>query len=254
MLCYLNRGIILEQAVAAIIDGYLENLKINEIYKNNQVHVALNNHFAKLYMEQGKRAADSFPAIVVSSFDDGKDSGLLPLRPQTAGAEAALIGYEKPDIEKILDIYEPGTGKKSILPGVCAVAAGETVAAIYARLEKKKMVYGYSIRAYRREIISIDIWAENIQLKNELYEQIRLFVLGGLRNKLTEKYAFFDPRLDDGSVSGQRVLPFLVDFGLTLAGGNVQFEAAYAVEQNVLDTDWEDFPEEILIGGKNYVK
>ena len=256
MLCYLNRGIILEQAIVAIIQEYLKTLKVNEIYQNNQIHTVLNNHFAKLYRENGDRAADNFPAIVVSSFDDDKDRDLTNLRPQTQGVEAALIGYTGEDLDSILDIYEPEPvdGKKVKKPGICAIASDETINTLLSLLEKKEFVYGYSLRAYRREIISVDIWAENIQLKNELYEQIRLFVLGDLRNKLTGKYGFFDPRLDDDTIRGQRVLPFLVDFGLTLAGANVQFEVVYAIEQNVLDTDWEDVHREIIIGGTNHVK
>lgn len=271
MLCYLNRGIILEQAIVAIIKQYLNTLKVNEIYENNQIHAVLNNHLAKLYRENGDKAADSFPAIVVSTYDDTKETDVYPLRPQTQGSELKKIGYEKSDIEKILDIYEPanredGNTKKVKIPGICAAASDKTVNAIYEKLsliekenedvtKKKKdvMVYGYSLRAYRRDIISIDIWAENIQLKNELYELIRLFVLGDMRNKLIEKYKFFDPKLDDDTVRGTRVLPFLVDFGLTLAGGNVQFEVAYAIEQNVIDTDWDDIHREIIVGGTSYV-
>jgi len=266
MLCYLNRGIILEQAIVALIKDYLDNLKVNKIYQNNQIHAVLNNHFAKLYRENGDKAADSFPAIVVSTFDDVKESDMLPLRPQTQGMKLKKVGYDRSDIENILNIYELVDGNKVKIPGICAVAADETVNEIKKKFEliekenekpenKKKdvMVYGYSLRTYRRDVISVDIWAENIQLKNELYEQIRLFVLGDLRNKLTEKYEFFDPKLDDDTVKGTRVLPFLVDFGLTLAGGNVQFEVAYAIEQNVIDTSWDDIHREITIGGTNHV-
>jgi hypothetical protein len=276
MQLYLNRGLVLEQAIVALIKEYLNTLKVNEIYENNQIHAALNNHFAKLYRENGDKAADSFPAIVVSTYDDTKESDLYPLRPQTQGTKVKKIGYERSDIEKILCVYERviekdekgGIKDKTVkIPGICAVASDKTVNAIYEKLnliekenkdetKKKKevMVYGYSICAYRRDIISVDIWAENIQLKNELYEQIRLFVLGDLRNKLTEKYKFFDPKIDDDTVRGTRVLPFFVDFGLTLAGGNVQFEVAYAIEQNVIDTDWDDIHREITIGGSSNVK
>lgn len=249
MRCYLNRGIILEQAIVAIINEYLKTMKINEIYQNNQIHVVLNDHFTKLHHEQGGRSADNFPAIVVSSLDDVKDKDLSSMRPQTA----SWIGYKKTDIESIVDIYVPGSEGNQIVPGICVVAADESINALFEKLEKNKNVYGFSTRFYRREIISIDIMAENIQLKNELYEQIRFFVLGDLRNKLIEKYSFFDLRLDDDTVKGQRVLPFLVDHGLTLAGANVQFEVAYAIEQNVLDTEWEDVHKEIIIGGRTYV-
>jgi hypothetical protein len=269
VLCYLNRGLILEQAIVGIIKKYLDDMKINKIYEHNQIHVALNNHFAKLYKENGDKAADSFPAIVVSTFDDNKNPDLQALRPQTQGAELKKNGYGRSDIEQILNIYEPEpvNGKKVKIPGICSVACDDTVKAIYEKLDsienenkdennedKDVMVYGYSLRAYRQDIVSVDIWAENVQLKNELYEQIRLFVLGDMRNKLAEKYKFFDPKLDDDSVRGTRVLPFLVDFGLTLAGGNVQFEVAYAIEQNVINLNWNDIHGELIIGGRNYVE
>lgn len=268
MLCYLNRGIILEQAVVALVRDYLNAVQVNKIYVNSHVHVALNNHFAKLYRENGDKAADSFPAIVVSTYDDTKEPDLIQMRPQTRGAKIKKIGYNRSDIDEMLNIYETETEneKKVKKSGICTVASDETINAINEKFnaienfnkdEKNKkrdvMVYGYSIRVYRRDIISIDIWAENIQLKNELYEMIRLYVLGDMRNKMTEKYKFFDPKIDDDTVKGTRVLPFLVDFGLTLAGGNVQFEVAYAIEQNVIDTDWNDIQKEISIGGTNYV-
>lgn len=265
MLCYLNKGIIIEQVIVSLINNYLQDLKVDKIYNLNQIHVALNNHFAKLYKEQGEKAADSFPAIVVSTFDDDKDRELNSLRPQTQGTELSRWEYGIKEIEKIMDVYEPETanGKKIKIPGICVVTAEESIAAIMEKLsppenegenKKERLVYGYAIRAYRRDVISIDIWAENIQLKNELYEQIRLFVLGDLRHKLTGKYKFFDPRIDDDTVKGQRVLPFLVDYGLTLAGANIQFDVTYAIEQNVIDTKWNETSREMFIGGHNYVK
>ena len=268
MQCYLNRAIILEQAIVALIKNYLNTLKVDKIYENNQIHAVLNNHFAKLYMTNGDKAADSFPAIVVSTHEDNKEPDLLPVRPQTRGTKLKKIGYDKSDVDAILNIYEPELvdGKKVKIPGICAIAPDETINAIYEKLDsienynkdeknKKKdvMVYGYSLRAYRRDMMSIDIWAENIQLKNELYKQILLFVLGDMRNILATKYEFFDPKIDDDTVRGTPVLPFLVDFGLTLAGGSVQFEVAYAIEQNVIDTSWDDIHREIIIGGTNYV-
>jgi hypothetical protein len=255
MLVYLNKGLILEQAILALVHDYLETLKVNEIYKQSHVHTALNNYFAILWKENGDRAADSFPAVIVSTINDEKDPELNALRPQTQGAELALVEFTKEDIAKILDIYEPELvdGKKVRLPGVCVVAADKTIEAIRARLETKECIYGYSLRAYRQDRISIEIWAENIQIKNELYEQLRLFVLGNLRNKLTEKYKFFDPKIDDDTVRGERSGVFNLDFGIILAGANIGFNICYIVEQNILDTDWDEIHREIIIGGgKNY--
>jgi hypothetical protein len=255
MLCYLNRGIILEQAIVDLIHKYLETLKINEIYSQSHIHATLNHPFAYLFKEDGDKAADHFPTVVISTYQDDKDPELNVLRPQTQGAELSLVEYTGEDIDKILDIYEPELvdGKKVKLPGVCAVAADETIKAILARLETKECIYGYSLRAYRQDRISIEIWAENIQVKNELYEQLRLFVLGDLRNKLTEKYKFFDPKIDDDTVRGERSGVFNIDFGIILAGANIQFDVTYVIEQNVMDTEGYEIHREIITGGKNYV-
>jgi hypothetical protein len=253
MLCYLNRGIILEQAVVDLVHKYLEALKIDEIYPQNHVHATLNHPFAYLLKEKGNNAADHFPAVIISTYDDDKDRELNALRPQTQGAELRLVEYTGEDIGQILNIYEPEpvNGKKARLPGVCAVAADEAVKAIKTRLETKGCVYGYSLRAYRADRISIEIWAGNIQVKNELYEQLRLFVLGDLRSRLAEKYRFFDPKIDDDTVRGQRSGVFNIDFGTVLAGADIQFEATYAIEQNVVDTEWDDIHREIITGGNN---
>jgi hypothetical protein len=253
VLVYLNRGLIIEQAVVDLVHKYLETMKIDEIYPQNHVHATLNHPFAYLFKEQGNKAADHFPAVVISTYDDDKDRELNALRPQTQGAELRPVEYTGEDIGQILNIYEPEpvNGKKVRLPGVCAVASGESVNAIFKRLETKKCVYGYSLRAYRTDRVSVEIWAENIQVKNELYEQLRLFVLGDLRTRLAGKYQFFDPKIDDDTVRGQRSGVFNIDFGIVLAGADIQFEITYAIEQNVLDTDWDDIHREIIIGGNN---
>jgi hypothetical protein len=256
MLCYLNRGIIIEQVIAAEINTYLTALKLDDYYKQHHIHVTLTHPFASLFREKDMRAADHFPAVIVSTYEDKKNDGLNMLRPQTQGNELSLIGYTREDFEKILDVYEPELvkGKKVKKPGICTTAADSVVKALLKKLEADGYVYGCSLRAYRTDHISIEIWAENIQLKNEIYEQLRLFVLGGLRTRLADRYAFYDTKIDDDSVFGRRSGAWNFDFDTALAGAAVNFEVAYTVEQNVLDTDWEDVPRKIIIGGTNYVK
>jgi hypothetical protein len=231
-------------------------MKLDEFYKQHHIHVTLNHPFAYLYKESGVKAADHFPAIIVSTYDDAKDNDLNRMRPQTQGSELSLIGYTGEDIDKILDVYEPETvkGKKVKKPGICAIASESSIAAILKKLEQSEYIYGYSLRTYRKDHISLEIWSENIQLKNELYEQLRLFVLGDLRNKLSERYGFYDTKIDDDTVAGQRGAAWNVDFNTILAGANILFDVTYAIEQNVVDTDWEDVHREIIIGGINYGK
>jgi hypothetical protein len=256
VLCYLNRGIILEQVILAELHRYIAAMKLDSFYGQHHIHATLNHPFAYLFKEQGPKAADHFPAVIVSTYEDVKDSDLNQLRPQTQGDELSLIGFTGEDLDAILDIYEPelANGKQVKKPGICVIASEESINAIRARLEESEYVYGYSLRSYRKDHISIEIWAENIQLKNELYEQLRLFVLGDLRNKLTARYGFYDIKLDDDTVTGQRSNAWNIDFDVALAGANIRFDVTYAIEQNVMDTDWDDIHREIIIGGINHAR
>jgi hypothetical protein len=92
-------------------------------------------------------------------------------------------------------------------------------------------------RFYRKETVKFEVWAENIQIKNELYEAARLYALGAFRDDMARDYRCFDPKVEDGSVRGERLEAYNVDFGVVLACGSVSFDCTYCVEQSIIDTD-----------------
>ncbi|MDR1626508.1 MAG: hypothetical protein LBT33_08190 [Spirochaetia bacterium] len=256
MLVYLNRGLVLEQAVVSALQEYIGRLRIDKVYENFHTRVTLSHPFAHLYLEREPKAGDHFPAIVVSTYDDEKPPEMAELAPQSQGSELSLVGFTAENINAILDVteryVENGEEKSRAVPGVCTVAEAGLVMDIRNKLEAQEYVYGYALKSYRKDHISIEIWAENIQLKNELYEAVRLFVLGNLRTVLTNRYKACDPLLDDVSVRGQRSGVYNNDFDVVLAGANITFDVNYAVEQIVINTDWEDVPAEIVVKENNY--
>jgi hypothetical protein len=138
---------------------------------------------------------------------------------------------------------------------------GELRAAMDARTDKR--IFGFTQFIRRRDHISIEIWAENPQLKNELYEIIRLFACGFMRHYLAKLYGGYFKELDggdvpfaifDGSVKGQRSNNFNIDFGVELFGAQITFDADYIIEQSVIDTEASDNNDNLLLEVINHVK
>jgi hypothetical protein len=77
-------------------------------------------------------------------------------------------------------------------------------------------------------------------LKNELYEAIRLFVCGWMKESLEKLYEENGFTLFDNTVRGQRSNNANVDFGIELWGAYLTFEAEYTIEQTVIDTELVD--------------
>jgi hypothetical protein len=255
VVCYLNRGFILEQAVVSMVNDYFETIKTDQIYSNFHVRATLDHPFAQLFnKEHGKNAADLFPVVVVSTYDDGRPTDLpMPMRPEIVGR-----GFVKKEIEIIMATTEEVTvnGKTKIkpIPGLCTVVAPETLQAIYDRIEVKGLIYGFSMRSYRKDKISLEIWSENVQLKNEIYEQLRLFVMGNFRHILTSaKYQAHDVKMDYDTVNGQRSGAWNDQFDVALAGANITFDANYAIEQIVLDTEIENPKRDLIMEVNNHV-
>jgi len=255
MLAYLNRGLILENAIRDLIEDYFNKIKFDKTYPNFNIRVTLQHPFARVG-DKSAKAADYFPAVVVSTYDDEKP-GELRMPPQTY-----CVGLTKEDIDIIAKTTETVADKKDNkktvekkIPGLCVVIAPDVLQGLYKHLEKNELVYGFSIKTYRTDKICVEIWSENIQLKNEIYEQLRLFILGNLRHLLTaEKYRLYDMKIDDDTVSGQRSGAYNDQFGVILSGASILFNVNYAIEEIVLDTQISDLKEDLIMEVINHVK
>jgi hypothetical protein len=199
-------------------------------------------------------ASSLFPAVVAATEDDGKPDELVNV------VDSQDITIEPAHIEPkneggksyIEERYVMMTPKKM----------GELRAAMEARADKR--IFGTTNFIRRRDHVSIEIWAENPQLKNELYELIRLFVCGFMKDYLAGLYGKFFKELEecgdsplvifDSSVRGQRSNNFNVDFGVELFGARITFDADYIIEQSVIDTDLAEINDNLLLEVINHVK
>jgi len=237
MIYFLNRGLILEQEVEKAIETYFSLARVPENYPNFTISVTNDHPFARMILsdDPAKDATSLFPVIVVATEDDKKPSELQHLTEATTiifePSDIESTGEEKSYIEKRYDL---------ITPKIINELKDE-----FAKREDKR-IFGTSFYIRRRERISIEIWAENPQLKNELYELVRLFVCGFMKEYLSELYNKFFSEIEvegssplvifDSSVNGQRSNNYNMDFGIELNGGQITFEADYVIEQTVIDT------------------
>jgi hypothetical protein len=256
MIFFLNRGLILEQEIVKALKKYFSIAGVPEYYKNFTVSVTNEHPFARMWLSKApeKDAASLFPTVIVATEDDGKPGEL------TNAVETQYLTIEPADIED-----------KDGVPGTSGVEkrymmmTPEKMSRLRAEMDDRsdKRLFGATCFVRRREHISIEIWAENPQLKNELYELIRLYVCGFMRDYLQELYRQFFNEMDggesplvifDSSVRGQRSNNFNVDFGVELFGAHITFDADYIIEQSVIDTDLVELNSNLLLEVINHVK
>ena len=257
MVYFLNRAFNTEQAIVALIESYMERLDVDELYKNFHISVTNEHPFANMLIDSNMRSADVFPSIVVSSQNDVKTGDMVGMPVQSQ-----LVSLTKPDIDDIVDVYETvtikGKDKRRQIPGLSAVAADTTITALKEACDKAPMgeVYGFSQVIRRTDSISVEIWSDNAQLKNELYDALKLYVSTSLDLILQNKYKAFAVSVGEYTVKGERGNNFNFDFDVPLYGAVINFEVDYASEQILIDTELEEMVEskELVWEVVNHVK
>jgi hypothetical protein len=218
---FLNKGLILEEEIVKTLNKYFASLDIDKMFGNYTLNVTNEHPFAQFLDNQGENNSPSlFPAIVVTSETDVHaprgDSHLI---------EAEKLSLEPGDIDQLTPYGY--------------LIESETVERIRNELNARedKRLYGLTFIIRRSERISIQIWADNIKLKNYLYEMARLFILGGLRESMDELRSKQNIVIFDETVTGQRSGTYSNVYGITLYGANIVFDADYMIEQSFVDTE-----------------
>lgn len=255
MLCYLNRGIILEQAIVALVHDYFDSLHLDNKYQNFHISVTTEHPFAELYLHEGRNAGDSFPCVVITTQEERKPFEFDEL----AVVQTDGIGITENDLEEITRTTETYLNKKGVektreIPGLCTVVDENTLNAIRETIKRQNYCYGYSMRIRRKDTLGFEVWAENVQLKNEIYEQLRLFIVGNLSHLLETKYKFFDIAIFDNTIIGHRSNNYNFDFDVVLSGAHISLDVNYCVEQIVLETELTKVSQEIITEALNHVK
>jgi hypothetical protein len=234
MIFFLNKGLILEQIIAKALQDYFNTLGLGDFYKSVTINVTNRHPFARLLRNSingDKPQASLFPAIVVATLDDDKPGELAGLI-EIGGVELTPDYVNPPE--------EHPEEKSPMEKAGFMMMTQAKYQAIRDAVNQRDRVYGISTKVRRQDRIAIEIWAENIQLKNELYEAVRLFVCGFMKESFEKLYGENDFSLFDDTVRGQRSNNFNGELGLDLWGAYITFEADYTIEQTIIDTDLVD--------------
>jgi hypothetical protein len=225
MIFYLNRGLILEQEIVKALKAYFAACDVDDYYKNFSINVTNQHPFARLMLDLAKGGNPNmslFPAIIVATESE----------------------YEPPGLEGMLNGDQSVTLEPSAIPLLkdrYSMMTDKKLALIESEMEKNGgKLYGFATGIRRHDEISIEIWAENVQLKNELYELTRLFIGGGLEAYFSRLFEDYTLGIFDHTLRGQRSNNFNVDFGVTLAGAHLIFGVDYILEQTIIDTELVD--------------
>jgi hypothetical protein len=229
MIFFLNKGLVLEQIIVKALRDHFNTLGLADFYKGVTVSVTNKHPFARLLLNSingEKPGASLFPAVVVASLEDEKPG-------EMAGLTEVVAIKLLPE-----DVNPPEPGAKSPLEesGYMMMTPAK-YSAIRNAVNERGRVYGISCKIRRQDRIAIEIWAENIQLKNELYEAVRLFVCGFMKESFEKLYEENNFSLFDNTVRGQRSNNFNGEFGVELWGSYITFEADYTIRQTVIDTE-----------------
>lgn len=216
MLIVMNKGLSIEDLLLQQLRDYFQNARFSELFPViGQVHIGLEHPFASLMDQNSRRDMKSlFPSITIVSASDQKVPELAALNSFT------LVSITKDDIPGIeAGGYQISSGA---IDWMNEFFTGNTT------------LYGVSGIGRLRDHVSIEIWAENIQAKNEIYSMVELFLYGPLRVAMEKTYAL---EVFSDTIRGQRSGNYNFDFGQNLYGGQITFEADYIIEQTVFDSE-----------------
>ena len=274
MIYYLNLGFIIEQALVDVTKAYINRLHLDSVYNNFHISVTNEHPFAHMMIEDNARANDTFPAVVITSQRDGNVPDLANMMEVTKAIKMTSKDFDelfatatrpKTHIDERTGETEvihkrDGSVVRENVPGYVLIYDKERIdylkelADSRTKGEEAGGIYGIKIDSRRRDNVSVEIWSENDQLKDELYEHLYLFFQCSLDRILHEKFKMFDCAIFGNQVSGERSSNYNFDFDVVLTGSHITFSVDYNVSQIILDTDIENITTEIFWEVINHVK
>ena len=274
MIYYLNLGFVIEQALVDVTKTYIDRLHLDAVYNNFHISVVNEHPFAHMLIEDNAKANDTFPAVVITSQSDSKVPDLESLMEISHGVKMTSADFDelfetatrpKTKIdektgEPVIVHKRDGSIVREVVPGYVLIYDEERInylkdlADSRTQGEEEGGIYGIKIDTRRRDNVSVEIWCENDQLKDELYEHLNLFFTCSLDRILQEKFKLFDCAIFGNKVSGERSSNYNFDFDVLLSGSHITFSVDYNVSQIILDTEIENITTEIFWEVINHVK
>lgn len=273
MIYYLNLGFILEQALVDVTKTYIDRLHLDSVYNNFHISVVNEHPFAHMMIEDKPTANDTFPSVVITSHSDGEVPDLANLMEIVHG-----VRFTSKDFDDLFATYtrikthvkdngevevikkRDGSIVREPIPGYVLLYDEERINTLKEIADSRTVgeeaggIYGVKVDSRRRDNISVEIWCENDQLKDELYEHLSLFFQCSLDRILHEKYKIFDCAIFGNKISGERSSNYNFDFDVPLSGSHITFSVDYNVSQIILDTEIENITTDIFWEVINHVK
>lgn len=218
MIIVLSKALLIEDVLIDELKRYLADLRFGELYPVvGSVRVSNEHPFALLLNQKSNGTAfdgQLFPSITIVSGSDEKTPQLAEIR---EWRQSTLVAADV-----------------SQLRGAGFQVSDGALAWLTSYFATNAALYGAMGSGPRRDHLTIEIWSENIQLKNELYNLVELFLSGPRRVEVAKKYGI---EIFDDTIRGQRSGNYNLDFGQILYGGQVSFDADYWIGQTILDSD-----------------
>lgn len=202
---------IVEDLLRNAIGEYFSTIRWSGLFANYPAITISNDHpFERLL--NGDENNTLFPTITVVSNTDGE----IP---------TASKNWETQILE---------TSDLVDLDNLSWYVSDDALAELKAVLATQEKVYGLSHSTTWRDSVSCEIWAENMQVKNDIYSLIMGFLTGPSIMEWKQASSIV---VSSATIRGQRSGYYNYDFGRVLYGARVSFEADYPIIQAVYDTE-----------------
>lgn len=196
---------------------FQKEAKAAELFRNHpSIRISQVHPFAYLIDEavnQTKVPVNLFPSVTIIAENDSKAAQTM--------ATLEEANYSAEDIQAIVENRER------------YIISDETVAALQAMAANNPTIFARGSSRVRNMAISIEIWSENIDQKNRIYDLCQAFILGPKRYEVND----LGIKLHEYSMQGQRSGLYNYDFGKLLYGGQIRVQADAGLAQFFVSTD-----------------
>lgn len=210
-----------EDVLCTAFKAYLGDVRWGEYQPNfRNVNVSNDHPFEELVgnINNTEPRPNLFPSVTILSSNDGEVPGM--------GKGWRPVFLEKTDLVGMNPLL--WYTSQSVLTDLTEI------------FKTQNQVFGLQHHTMWRDSVSIELWTENIQVKNELYNLAMAFLQGP---KMLQLKIDHDITIHSNSIQGQRSGYYNFDFGRVLYGGRLAFTADYKVLQAVYDSDIESLAE-----------
>lgn len=210
---------VVEDLLRVAVKTYFQDLRWHEMYPHHPgINISTDHPFERLLDVSNGNDNTLFPAITIVSSSDSEIPG--------ASKNWEPTTLEDGDIDEFDN-----------LPWYVSDTA---LADLQTALTEKTQIFGLKHATTWRDSVSFEIWTENMQVKNDLYNLLMGFLSGP---KIMEFKQAHGITIHSNSIQGQRSGYYNYDFGRVLYGGRIAFQADYPILQAVYDTEIESLAE-----------